>query len=167
MSEEALDTGGFSLADLADLDLAGIEEVRFENLPKGTYDWEVTEAKLDSDSVDGEPRYKIQFDLKILEMLSSLEPGVELEKWAGKSHTERFFVYPKRSEEDAAKAIGRVKAFLVDIGLDLVIGPDGKMKFGDSVREAKGHTFRARIERQKDRNDPTREFARLRLDPKS
>ena len=157
-----LDSGAFSLADLADIDLEGIEEVRFESLPKGTYDWEVTDATLVSDAKDGEPRYKIQFDLKILEMLSSLEPGVDLEKMAGKTHTERFFIYPKKSEEDAAKAVGRVKAFLVDMGLELAEGS----KFGDSVRNAKGHTFRARIEKQKDRNDASIEYARLRLDPK-
>jgi hypothetical protein len=159
----ALDDGGFSLAELADIDLEGIEEVRFEDFPKGVYDWEVN---MSSDAKDGEPRYKIQFDLKVLEMLSSIEPGVDLEKWAGKSHTEKFFVYPRRPEEDAAKAIGRIKAFLIDMGLELVKGEDGKVKLGDSVRNAKGHGFRARLERQQDRNDATRSYARLRLEAK-
>lgn len=166
MAEEDIDGVGFSLADLADIDLEGIEEVRFEDFPKGVYDWEVNAADLASDAKDGEPRYKIEFELKVLEMLSSIEPGVDLEKWAGKTHTERFFVYPKRPEEDAAKAIGRVKAFLIDMGLDLVKGEDGKVKLGDSVRNAKGHNFRARLERQADRNDPSRSYARLRLEPK-
>ncbi|MCP6280570.1 hypothetical protein NL459_28500, partial [Klebsiella pneumoniae] len=82
------------------------------------------------------------------------------EKFAGKEHTERFFIYPKKSEEDAAKAIGRIKAFLADMGCETA------GKFGDAVRDSKGHTFRARIEKQKDRNDPNVEYARLRLEPK-
>lgn len=167
MSEDNLDEVGFSLADLADIDLEGIEEVRFEDFPKGVYEFEVSTADLASDAKDGEPRYKIEFTLKVLEMLSSIEPGVDLEKWKDKTHTERFFVYPKRPEEDAAKAIGRVKAFLIDMGLDLVKDEAGKTKLGDSVRNAKGHSFRARIERQQDRNDPNRSYARLRLEPKA
>lgn len=149
---------GFSLADLADLDLEGIEEVRFESLPKGVYEFEVAEAKIESDAKDGEPRYKIEFGLKILEMLSSIEPGVDLESFAGKTHTERFFIYPKKSQEDAAKAIGRVKAFLADMGC----ATEGK--FNPAVLDSKGHTFRGRIEKQKDRNDAAIEYARLRLD---
>jgi hypothetical protein len=164
--DEGLDQAGFSLAELADIDLEGIEEVRFESLPKGVYEFEVTRAELASDAKDGEVRYKVEFELKILEMLSSIEPGVDLDKQAGKLHTERYFVYPNRTEEEAAKAIGRVKAFLLDMGLDLKKNDAGKVQFGDAVRDAKGHTFRARIEKQKDRNDPSVEYARLRLEPK-
>ena len=160
MSEEAIDGPGFSLADLADIDLTGIEEVRFESLAKGVYEFEVSEAEVKSDAKDGEPRYKVEVTLKILEMLSSIEPGVDLEAMAGKLHTERFFIYPKRSEEDAAKAIGRVKAFLADIGAS------SEGKFGDAVRDAKGTQFRGRIEQKPDRNDPTTTYARLRLEKK-
>lgn len=151
---------GFSLADLADIDLAGIEEVRYESLPKGVYEFEVSKADLHSDSKDGEPRYKIEFELKILEMLSSIEPGVNLEAQAGKTHTERFFIYPKRSEEEAAKAIGRIKAFVSDIGGNTA----GKL--GEIVRDAKGVQFRGRIEQKPDRTDPSTTYARLRLDKK-
>ena len=87
-----------------------------------------------------------------------LRVPVDLESFAGKTHTERFFIYPKKSQEDAAKAIGRVKAFLADMGC----ATEGK--FNPAVLDSKGHTFRGRIEKQKDRNDAAIEYARLRLD---
>jgi hypothetical protein len=161
MDEQALDAStGFSLADLADIDLTDIAEVRFESLAKGTYEFEVAESNLVSDARDGERRFKIEVTLKILEMLSSIEPGVNLDAMAGKTHTERFFFYPDRSEEEGLKAIGRVKAFIADIGGSL----DGK--FGDIVRDIKGTQFRGRIEQKPDRNDPSVSYARLRLEKK-
>lgn len=157
---EQLEDAAFSLADLAEIDLEGIEEVRYENLPKGVYEWEVSKADLVSDSKDGEIRYKAEFELKVVEMLSSLEPGTNLDAQAGRTHTERFFIYPKRSEEEAGKAIGRIKAFVSDIGAE------SQGKLGDVVKDSKGTNFRARIEHKPDRNDPSTVYARLRLEKK-
>lgn len=164
MSEQALDDVGFSLADLANLNLEEIEAVRFENMPKGVYEFEVNRTAMSNDPKDGEPRYKIEFELKVVEMLSTIEAGVDLDKWAGKIQMERFFIYPKRDIDDVAKAIGRVKAFLEDMGAPLVKDAEGKMKLGPTVEGAKGHVFKARLEHQKDKNDPDRVYARLRLE---
>ena len=157
---EQLDEAAFSLADLAEIDLEGIEEVRYENMPKGVYEFEVTKADLVSDSKDGEVRYKCEVELTVVEMLSAIEPGTNLEAQAGKKHTERFFIYPKRTQEEAAKAIGRIKAFIGDIGADT----NGKL--GDIVKDAKGTQFRGRMEHKPDRNDPSTVYARLRLEKK-
>lgn len=151
---------GFSLADLAEIDVSDIDEVRFEQLPAGTYDWEVEDTEWEEDTKDGERRFKIGIKFKILECLSSLEPGVDREKLAGKEHTERFFIYPKKPKEDTEKTIGRIRAMITDMGLD------SAGKLGDIVRNAKGHTFRAKIVKQKDRNDASITYARLRLEPK-
>jgi hypothetical protein len=77
---EQLDEAAFSLADLAEIDLEGIEEVRYENMPKGVYEFEVTKADLVSDSKDGEVRYKCEVELTVVEMLSAIEPGTNRDK---------------------------------------------------------------------------------------
>lgn len=161
MSEMDMDLdGGFSLADLANIDLEGIEEVRYDSLPKGVYEFEVTNSAISPDSKDGEPRYKVEFELTVLEMLSSIEPGVNLETQSGKKQTERFFIYPKKTEEEAAAAIGRIKAFVNDIEAD------STGTLGTVVANAKGTRFRARIEHKPDRNDPSTKYARLKLERK-
>lgn len=158
---EELEGEGFSLAELADIDVSDIDEVRFEGLPGGTYDFEVENADFAEDAKDGEKRYKIEFDFKIIECLSSIEPNVDREKLAGRKHTERFFIYPKKPKDDTEKTIGRVRAMVTDMGLN------SAGKLGDIVRNAKGHTFRAKIVKQKDKNDPSVEYARLRLESKA
>jgi hypothetical protein len=157
-TEDPIYDVGFSLADLADIDLDGIEEVRYENLPKGTYEFEITKATLTTDAKDGEARYKAEFEITVVEMLSSLEPGVDLEAQAKKTLTERFFIYPKRSEEEAGKAIGRIKAFLADTGANT------SGKIGALVADSKGTQFRGRIDHKPDRTDPNTVYARLKLE---
>lgn len=150
---------GFSLADLADIDVSDIEEVRFLDLPAGIYDWEVKETELTEDTKDGERRFKVEFRLKILEVKSILEPGKNADDFLNKEHTERFFIYPGKSEDDVKKAIGRVRAFITDIG------QDSSGKLGAIVANAKGHTFTGKITKQKNKDDPSHPgYARLRLE---
>lgn len=159
MADEQTNAGEFSLADIADIDVSEIAEVRFQQLPNGSYGWEVTDADLGEDDKDGERRFKATFDLKIVEVKAVLEQGVDKESLIGKTHTERFFIKPAEPQEDVEKAIGRIRAFIADMGLD------NKGKLGDIVRSAKGHVFTGKIVKQKDRDDKTIEYARLRLDP--
>lgn len=154
------DTEGFSLADLADIDVSEIAEIRFEQLPNGSYGWEVANADLHEDTKDGERRYKAEFELKVVEVNAVLEQGVDKESLIGKTHTERFFIKPADEQAEVEKSIGRIRAFIADIGMD------NKGKLGDIVRGAKGHTFPGKIVKKKDKNDPTVEYARLKLDPK-
>jgi hypothetical protein len=156
----AEDTEGFSLADIADIDVSEIAEVRFQQLPNGSYGWEVTEADLHEDEKEGERRFKAVFELKIVEVKAVLEQGVDKESLINKTHTERFFIDPSKPQEDVEKAIGRIRAFIADIGLD------NKGKLGDIVRSAKGHVFTGKIVKQKDRDDKSIEYARLRVDAK-
>lgn len=150
---------GFSLADLADIDVSDIEEIRFIDLPAGVYDWEVTEADLHEEEKDGERRFRIEFQIKVLEVFAVLEPNVDKESLLGKQHTERFYIKPKESEEEVKKSIGRVRAFVADIGCD------NKGKLGDIVRNTKGHTFKAPTVKQTDKNDKSRQYTRLKLEP--
>lgn len=153
------ETQGFSLADIADIDVSEIAEVRFSQIPNGSYGWEVTEADLHEDEKDGERRFKAVFEIKIVEVKAVLEPNVDKESLVNKTHTERFFIDPSKPQEEVEKAIGRIRAFIADMGLD------NKGKLGDIVRSAKGHIFTGKIVKQKDRDDKSIEYARLRLDP--
>lgn len=150
---------GFSLADFADIDVSGIEEVRFVQLPAGVYEWEIINADLAEDEKDGERRFKAEVELKILEVKAVLEPNVDKESLIGKTHTERMFVKPADPEEDVKKAIGRIRAFVTDVGMD------SSGKLGDIVRNLKGHTFSCKVVKQKDKTDKSIEYARLKLDP--
>jgi hypothetical protein len=149
---------GFSLADLADLDVTDIAEVRFVQIPAGVFDWEVTKADLAEDEKDGQRRFKAEIQLKILEVKAVLEADVDKESLVGKLHTERFFIKPNESKDKIEEAIGRIRAFVKDMGANNA----GKMK--DFLPELVGHTFTARIVKQKDRNDPSVTYARLKLE---
>jgi hypothetical protein len=150
---------GLSLADLAGIDVSDIEEVRFSSIEAGAFGFEVIEADLGEDEKDGDRRFFAKFDMKVVEVKAIITPGVDKESQMGKLHSERFFIKPKDPEEDVKKQIGRIRAFLTDIGVNSA-GP-----LGDVVRGAKGHIFVGKIVKQKDKDDKSIEYARLRLDP--
>lgn len=150
---------GFSLAQLADVDVSDIEEIRFVDIPAGIYDWEVIDSTLVEDTKDGERRFKIETSLKIIEVKTILEPGKNADDFLSKTHTERHFIKPKESEEKVKQAIGRYRAFVADMGVD------NSGKLGDLVSRVKGHTFTGKIVKQKNKDDPSHPgFARLRLE---
>lgn len=152
---------GFSLADLADIDVSDIEEVRFTNLPAGSFGFEVGAADLEEYEKDGVRKFRAVFPLKVNEVKAVLEPGIDKESLIGKEHTEKLFIDPTKEEAEVHKAIGRIRAFVTDMGLD------SKGKLGDIVRNAKGHVFSAKVVQQADKQDPSIKYARLRLDDRS
>lgn len=150
--------GAFSLADLADLDVSDIDEVRYVSIPAGVFDWEVIRGDLTEDEKDGERRFKAEFELKILEAKAILEPGHNPEDFVGKLLTERFFVKPTDEPAKVQAAIGRIRAFISDIG------QESAGKLGEIVANTVGHSFTGKVIKQKDRQDPSITYARLRLD---
>ncbi len=153
------ETAGLSLADLADLNVDDIEEVRFVNLPAGVYGWEVKESELKEYEKDGVRKFKAEIELEIVEVKAILDSAVDKDSLVGKRHTERMVVDPTAEEEDVKKAIGRIRAFVADIGLP------NTGSLGAIVSSMVGHQFHGKIVKQKDRDDKTIEYARLRLDP--
>lgn len=150
-----------SLADLADLDVSDIAEVRFENLPAGLYEWEVSNADLsESTNKDGEKRFTADFELTVLEVKAVLERGIDKESLIGKKHTEKFFINPGAEPDKVAAAIGRIRAAVADMG------GDNKGKMGVMVRDMKGKRFAGKIVKQKDKEDKSVEYSRLKLDAK-
>jgi hypothetical protein len=152
---------GYSLADLAGIDVSGIEEVRFSSLPAGVFGFEVVESDLGEDEKDGERRFYAKVDMRVVEVKAVVDPSVtDKDSLLGKTHSERFFIKPADPQDKVAEQIGRIRAFITDIGLNSA-GP-----LGDIVRNCKGHIFTGKIIKQKDKDDKSIEYARLKLDAK-
>lgn len=149
----------FSLADLAETDVSTIEEIRFENLPAGVYDFEVVEADLDEkDNKDGDNRILAVFKYKVIGVQSCLDRNIsDPDSLIGKSHTEKNYIVPDQGEQKAMEGIGRVRAFIWDMGCP------NKGKLGDIVRGTVGHRFTAPIISRPNPNDRTSPFAQLKL----
>lgn len=158
---DQVDESDFSLADLADLDVSEIAEVRFESLPPGSYEFEVTDTKMDENTnKDGERRFTIEFELTILEVKAVLKAGVDKASLVGKKHNEKMFINPGAEDDKVKAAIGRVRALVTDMG------GESAGKLGVMVENMKGHRFVGKIVSQKDKVDKSIEYARLKLDPK-
>lgn len=158
------DTMGFdiesTLAQLADMDVSGIDEIRSEKLPVGTYAFRVVaaegpkEAKPDKDE---NPRAEVLFELEVVEVEKLLKnDGPTPESLIGKKQTERNFI---TLNSDAEKGIGRIRAFIADIGCNNV----GKL--GDIITATTGHVFKAGVIHSPDKNDKNVSYARLKLAP--
>lgn len=154
MAEE---TQEFSLADLAGLDVSDIAEIRFEQLPAGIFDFECKESSLgENTNKDGEKYYYWEGKFEVLEVQQLLEQGVDPDKVVGKVHTERKTIDPSNPTE----GIGRIRAFVSDVGLD------SAGNLGPVVEQLKGHRFRSKIVKRKNKDDPSIEYANLQLERK-
>lgn len=158
---DALEVPELSLADLADIDVSDVEEMRFETLPQGVYEFEVTAADMEEKlNKDEERRFLAAFEYKILAVKSVLEAGVDKEALVGKIHKEALFINPGAEPKAVQEAIGRIRAHITDMGCD------SAGKLGDIVRNTKGHIFTSRLVHQKDKNDKTVVYAKLKLEAK-
>lgn len=156
------DSEEFSLADLADIDVSEIQEIRFEQLPAGVYLFEVIDSSLtEGTDKDGAKRFSADFQMQVVEVKAIITPGVDKEGLVGKKHGEKFFISPGKTQEEVAKAIGRIRAFVTDIG------QDSAGKLGDIVANTKGHRFTGKIKHQTDKEDKSIVYARLQLDSKA
>ncbi len=145
----------FALADLMDLDVSDIKEIRFETLPQGIFDFVVKNPKLDEGTnKDQERIFVFTADCVIEEVVTVLDPSVDKESLVGKSFGQRQNIDPS----DAEAGIGRIRAFGTDIGIDST----GKM--GDVLARMDDQRFRGKITHTKDKTDPSIIYARLRFD---
>lgn len=148
---------GFSLADLADLDVTGIDEIRFENLPDGIYDFIIKSPELsEGTNKDQEKIFYFNAKCEVEECLSLLAGG-DTEALKGKIHNHRQNIEPA----DAETGIGRIRAFATDVG------QDSTGKLGEVVERLKDHRFRCKVVSQTDKVDPSIKYARLRFEPKA
>ena len=147
----------FNLADLAGLDISAVEEVRFETLAQGIYEFEIKSTKLDEgDNKEGEKRFWAEIELEVKDVKTVLDRGVEKESLIGKKLTEKLYIVPAEWE----KGVGRIRAWLADTGLE------NSGALGVLLEAAVGHIFTGKIVHQHDKDDKSIKYARLRLDAK-
>lgn len=155
------DAEEFSLADLADLDVSDIAEIRFETLAQMVGDFKVTTAELsETTNKDNEKRFVADFAFEVVDVKAVLTPGVSKDSLIGKTHKERLWINPGAGPEKVAEAIGRLRAFISDMGCE------SAGKLGVIVDGTLGHVFSAKITHQKDKDDKSIVYARMKFDAK-
>lgn len=144
--EEGL-VGDFSLADLAGLDVSGVEEIRSERLPAmaGVFRGDKVEL-VDGENRDQERRFIAVVTFEVAEVQTIVEKGYAEADVLGKKHTERFYIVPEKAQE----GIGRIRAFVADIGLDNKGALGGVEGMPEGILDRiVGHTFPAKITTRK------------------
>jgi len=152
-SEQAI-----SLADLAGVDLSGIEAYRGGGaLPAGIYEFRIKNAEISTlEFTDRKTNEDVEVPIvdigcEVIACRKTKAADVDPEQLAGAAHNERFFI------RDVRKDLGRVVALLQDIGMQ------GSGSLQDLLDQAVGREFACAIKTRKDKNDPDRVFANLDL----
>lgn len=147
---------GVTLADLAGIDMSEVEEYRGGGItPEGVYEWQVVSATLDKlsflDKKSGENVTAPIIDIKLRAnaCLQCKDPGIDPVELVGIEFNERFFI------RDAIKDIGKIKAFMSDIGFT------GSGSLGDQLDQLINMEFTAAVKHRKNNNDPDRPYANL------
>lgn len=148
------ETQNVSLADIAGLDMTEIAEFRGGGVtPAGIFEWRIAGAALDTITYqkDGEDVTKpiVDFELEALACRRCKDPAIDVDNLAGTKHYERIFI------SDLVKDLGRVKAFMQDIGCE------GSGSLQDLLDGTIGREFVAAISHRKDKNDPDRVYANI------
>lgn len=156
--DEGSDVGDWSLADLAGLDVSDVEEIRPERLPAMAGVFRGTAASLgEQDNRDGERRIVATVTFEVAEVTTIVEKGYTPEDTLGKKHTERFWIVPEKAQE----GIGRIRAFVADIGLDNRGALGGLEGVAPGILDSiVGHTFPAKITTRKQDGET---YARMKL----
>jgi len=136
-----------SLADIAGIDMTDVKEVRFENLPIGSYEFKSEPGELSSIGEGEDAKALIRFPL-IVTAVYAVSEGVDAAIIVGKKHSQGFQI---KTMED----LGRAKAFLVDAGFK------GTGQLQELLTAFEGHVFRANIKHTRDKNDKDRIFANI------
>lgn len=145
-----------TMAQLGDIDMAGVDAVRFENLPQGCYVFETIKASrgtmdvVDKKTQETITRAVINIDLVVAECraLLKMTSDVDLEDFKGKTHTEMFFL-------GDATGVGRFKAYMEDSKFT------GTGKLDEVLAAMKGHAFVANIIHKKNAKDPDNPYANI------
>ncbi len=142
------ETQQVNLSDLLGIDFGEIEAYRGgEATPEGVFEWRIKEAAMDvADVTDRDTNEKVKrprvyFKLEIIGVRQLKDASLDKDALIGTEHTERFFI------KDVLKDIGRVKAFMEDIGRTDT-GP-----LTELLDRCTGHEFVGAIKHTKNKND--------------
>lgn len=146
-----------SLLDIAGIDLNEIAEYRLTVMPAGKYMFRIMESKLEARDArvkDGAPDEKVKkpaitFECEVQNCFALTDDKLDPATQIGMKYFETFWI------NDANKDLGRVKAFLVDIG------SPGAGSLTDLLAEAQGVEFVCDITNTPDKNNPDTIWANL------
>lgn len=142
-----------SLADLLETDMTGIAEVRFTVLPVGVYIFAIKSAEIDTMPIEDKQDSSRTIERAFVQIVSTVidckavADGTEQDQ-IDKEHRTAFFI---AKEED----LGRLKAFLVDIGMT----ESGKLK--ELLLKLPGWRYKAAIKHVRNKRDPDRPYINL------
>lgn len=150
MSDVVLSIGGAeaSLADIANLNMDDIAEVRFEAFPRGGYAFKGLTGKIETVGSGDDKKAVIAFESECFEVYGEPD-GVSAESVIGKKHREVFFL----SGDSAVDNLGRAKAYMSDTGFT------GKGTLQEMLDAWAGTMFKATVKHRKDKNDEDRIYA--------
>ena len=146
-----------SLLDIAGIDLANYDEYRLTVNPAGVYQFRILEAKLEAKEVTNKddpsgskikkPAISFEFEAQNCFALTDdkLDPAGQI----GVKHFENFYI------NDGAKDLGRVKAFLVDIGMT------GTGALNDLLAQSQGIEFVCNLVNTKNKDNPDIVYANM------
>ena len=151
-----------ALTDLAGISMDDMSEVRGYGLPRGVYLFKVKSGEFKVIDTSGGNKPAAQFECEVLRVLS-LAPVTEGEPidpntLIGKTHNETFFLNTE-DQNKLAESIGRVKAFLADIGA-VCTG----VSLEDAIKNSAGVEFTGPIARVTNKKDPDREYINIKHD---
>lgn len=160
MTDETLVQVGeeeISIMDIAGLEMGDIEEYRQTTTPAGKFMWRILEAKLEPREVTNKDdpnggkitKPAITFELESQNCFALTNEKLDPASFVGTKHFESFWI------NDAVKDLGRVKAFLVDIGLT------GSGSLTDLLAQAQGVEFVSDISNTPDKNNPDYIYANM------
>ena len=151
ITEEGLQT--VALADLAGVDMTQVEEYRGgEAAPEGVAEWKLTEVEIGTREVNDKEQGQVDravvgFTCEAIAYRNCKDASTDPGTLIGTIHIEMFFI------KDLVKDLGRVKAFLQDMGR---VGNGPLQALCDA---AIGHEFVGAIKHRKDKNDTSRIYA--------
>lgn len=143
--DDEIEMGGetVSLAQLAGIDLDGIQERRLLLFPKGNFFWEVSAEpeppKLQNIGGKGAVRFSLKC-LRVDNVKNPEDSPIPVPELVGKFHNETFFL-------STLESLGYMKAFMVDIG------GKGKGALNELLLGTVGLRFTAPITIEKNKDD--------------
>lgn len=153
-----IDGQELTLAELAGVDMTDVQEVRFSVTPAGFFHWRIESMELKSKEIledydDPDSAMinipVVDMELKAVNCLALVDDTLDTGDYVGITHYKTFKI------QDLKKGLGRVKAFLVDIGLS------GNSAMIELLDEAHGMEFCSEIAHTKNRNNPDIIFANI------
>lgn len=148
-----LEVGGqsVSLAEIGNVDMDGVAEVRGVTFPAGAFQLAVETAKLGIVGSGKDRKPAVMFEFNCRNVIALTDSEVDAAVVIGKTHREACLL------TDPMEGLGHVKAFMADTGFK------GSGSLQELLEAFKGTEFLTRITNNPDKNDTSRIYANIGL----